>query len=207
MFELTGEYTIILPLMAAIVLATGISRLATRDTIYTLKLRRRGIDLDARPSAGRLAATTTGSVMQPIGITVAESTPLIDAAPMLARSAIGQLAVVTRDGAFVGVVTARSVAEALADGEHDHAVIASLVEDIPAITTTTTLDAALEVLDASSATALPVLDADHRALAGWLTLQRVLGVLRSDDQNQITSQHVPHSEIAVAPPDAAVPLG
>ena len=30
MFELTGEYTIILPLMAAIVLATGVSHLLSR---------------------------------------------------------------------------------------------------------------------------------------------------------------------------------
>jgi hypothetical protein len=44
-FELTGNYTIILPLMATIALATGVSSLLSRDTIYTLKLRRRGIDL------------------------------------------------------------------------------------------------------------------------------------------------------------------
>ncbi len=46
LFELTGEYSIILPIMAAVVLATGTSHLLTRDSIYTLKLRRRGIDLD-----------------------------------------------------------------------------------------------------------------------------------------------------------------
>jgi CIC family chloride channel protein len=44
--ELTGEYSLILPLMSAIVLATLTSRVLNRDTIYTLKLRRRGIDLD-----------------------------------------------------------------------------------------------------------------------------------------------------------------
>jgi hypothetical protein len=43
--ELTGDYTIILPLMATISLVTGMSSLLSRDTIYTLKLRRRGIDL------------------------------------------------------------------------------------------------------------------------------------------------------------------
>lgn len=56
LFELTGDYTIILPLLLAIVLATGVSRLMGRDTIYTLKLRRRGIDIDAPASA--LAAET-----------------------------------------------------------------------------------------------------------------------------------------------------
>ena len=41
-FELTGDYTIILPLMVAIVAAAGLSSLLSKDTIYTLKLRRRG---------------------------------------------------------------------------------------------------------------------------------------------------------------------
>jgi CIC family chloride channel protein len=47
-FELTGEYQIILPLMFAIALSAGVGNLLSRDTIYTLKLRRRGIDLTRR---------------------------------------------------------------------------------------------------------------------------------------------------------------
>src|SRR5664279_5697718 len=46
LFELTGEYSIILPMMLAIVLATGISHLVSRDTVYTLKLMRRGMVID-----------------------------------------------------------------------------------------------------------------------------------------------------------------
>ncbi|GAB3668302.1 chloride channel protein [Nocardioides korecus] len=46
LFELTGEYTIILPMMLAIVLATGVSHLLSHDTVYTRKLLRRGIDLE-----------------------------------------------------------------------------------------------------------------------------------------------------------------
>ena len=46
LFELTGEYSIILPLMLAIALATGISHLVSRDSVYTRKLLRRGIDID-----------------------------------------------------------------------------------------------------------------------------------------------------------------
>ena len=46
-FELTGDYGIILPLMLAVVVATAISGVVSPDTIYTMKLRRRGIDIDA----------------------------------------------------------------------------------------------------------------------------------------------------------------
>ena len=63
MYELTGDYAIILPLMAAIALASAVSRLMSRDTIYTLKLRRRGIDITA-PAPGSLLP----------GLTVAQAT-------------------------------------------------------------------------------------------------------------------------------------
>jgi CIC family chloride channel protein len=48
-FELTGNYQIILPLMLAVIVATGLSHLLSADSIYTLKLHRRGIDID-RPA-------------------------------------------------------------------------------------------------------------------------------------------------------------
>ena len=44
-FELTGDYRIILPLMCATVVATTLSSILSRETIYSLKLTRRGIDI------------------------------------------------------------------------------------------------------------------------------------------------------------------
>ena len=54
-FELTGDYRIILPLMFAVVVATALANALTDDTIYTLKLRRRGIDIDAPAADGLMA--------------------------------------------------------------------------------------------------------------------------------------------------------
>ena len=45
-FELTQSITIIPPLMAACVVSTLVTTYLERDSIYTMKLRRRGIDLD-----------------------------------------------------------------------------------------------------------------------------------------------------------------
>ena len=60
-FELTGDYRIILPLMIAVIVATALANHLTDDTIYTLKLRRRGIDID-RPQ---------GTLMAQIGVSEA----------------------------------------------------------------------------------------------------------------------------------------
>ncbi|WP_246128171.1 chloride channel protein, partial [Amycolatopsis rhizosphaerae] len=53
LFELTGQYTIILPMLTAIVVATLTGKTLSHDTIYTLKLTRRGIDLTQHPQARR----------------------------------------------------------------------------------------------------------------------------------------------------------
>jgi CIC family chloride channel protein len=45
-FEMTGDYQLILPLMAAVSISTAISSMLTRGTIYTTRLLRQGIDID-----------------------------------------------------------------------------------------------------------------------------------------------------------------
>ncbi|HEY2174055.1 MAG TPA: chloride channel protein [Mycobacteriales bacterium] len=177
MFELTGEYGIILPLMAAIALATGVSHLLTSDTIYTLKLRRRGVDLDAPVRSTALTAVTAGQVMQKVGPALTEDTTLLDAAELLARTRYGQLPVTDTAGRYRGIVTARAVADTLADGDHDTATVGSVVELPETVTCTSTLDQTLNVLDASLTAAIPVLDDDRTQLVGWLTHQRVLSAL------------------------------
>ena len=58
--EMTGQFSLILPMMLAVVIATGASRFLTRATIYTEKLRRRGDVLDD-PVEGTLLGTRAAS--------------------------------------------------------------------------------------------------------------------------------------------------
>ena len=186
LFELTGEYSIILPLMAAIVLATGVSHLLARDTIYTLKLRRRGIDLDEHPSSALLASVRVATVMDAVDNpdtsdnsegTVAVHASLLAAAETLAGQPYGQVAVVDSDGAYLGVVTARDVTDALADGEHDRAEVAALLRRPATVRADQPLEDTLEALESEGVTALPVLDPDAHAVVGWLTHRQVLRAL------------------------------
>ncbi len=62
-FELTGDYRIILPLMFAVVVATALSSAISGDTIYTLKLRRRGIEIDAPAGASELGRIVVSEAM------------------------------------------------------------------------------------------------------------------------------------------------
>jgi CIC family chloride channel protein len=179
MFELTGEYSIILPLMAAIVLATGVSHLVARDTIYTLKLRRRGIDLDEHPSTAALTTITARAAMEATTLTVPADLPLARAAQVMSDEGTGQLAVVDREGRYVGVLTARGVTDGLADGEHDDVPAGSMAEQVPSVRGDQPLEAALDALDTAATPAVPVLDPGRDAVIGWLTHQRILSTIRS----------------------------
>lgn len=182
LFELTGEYSIILPMMLAIVLATATSHLLSRDTIYTLKLRRRGVDLDAATTPGSpLSGATVQDVMQPLPAPLPGALPLKDAADALALSGHGALPVTGEDGSHLGVITARAVAEALAAPEAEEpgipATVADLAEAPRPLTAATPLTAALHTLVTSDAAGMPVLDGDHARPVGWLTHQAILSVL------------------------------
>jgi CIC family chloride channel protein len=179
LFELTGEYSIILPLMAAIVLATGVSHFLSRDTIYTLKLRRRGIDLHAPEPSLRIRATDVGTMAGPVGATVAAGTRLIDLVPALSDSPSGQLPVLDEAGRYLGVVTARGVAEALSDDEHDDQLAEEILEWPEPVRVDETLQSGLARLEASMSAAVPVLDPAGEQLVGWLTPQEVLAALRA----------------------------
>ncbi|MFK0291834.1 chloride channel protein [Streptomyces sp. NPDC090442] len=178
LFELTGQYTIILPLMLAIVLATATSRLLTRDTVYTLKLRRRGIDLHTPAPHAALGAQTVGAAMDDVPEPLSPKAELTTAADLLARSERGVLPVVDDHGRCLGTLTARAVAEALADSPAARpGRVGDLVRPTPAISADMPLATAVHALATASGTSLPVLDPDGKRLVGWLTHQSVLRTL------------------------------
>ena len=177
LFELTDEYSIILPLMVAVVIATMVSRALSRDTIYTLKLRRRGIDLDSHHSTPAIAGRRVADVAEPLPVPLVATADLDSARNALALSEHGALPVLGTDGQYHGCVTARAVAEALAEtGTTSHSV-ADLVELPPVVTTTTALAAALDVLTTAPGSGVPVLSENKNELVGWLTHQGVLAAI------------------------------
>ncbi len=179
LFELTGEYSIILPLMVAVVLATGLSHRLSADTVYTLKLRRRGVDL-GRPSETILAVHRVGDLMLPVPRPVAEGDRLADVAHALAVAPGGVLPVVDAGGVFRGTLSARVVARTLA-GESGHEVDpVSLVEETPELLRTDAdVAAGLAALERSDASAVPVHGAadgpEADDVVGWLTYEATLG--------------------------------
>jgi CIC family chloride channel protein len=75
--EMTGDYTLTLPVMLAVAIATATSRALSYGTIYTTKLLRRGTDIDHPPSADPFEDLTAADAMHPFAapLTLAAGPP------------------------------------------------------------------------------------------------------------------------------------
>jgi CIC family chloride channel protein len=173
-FELTGEYRIILPLMFAIVVAAGISNLISKDTIYTLKLRRRGIDIMRGRSANLMEIVTVGEAMEPIPESLPSDLPMAEIVERFARGRHGALPVTDGQGEFRGVVTTRQIEEALRDNALDMQA-ADLAVEMPTLRPEESLHDALRELVRHGGAGLPVAADDGRSIVGWITHSDVLG--------------------------------
>lgn len=181
-FELTGDYRIILPLMFAIVVATTLSNLITRDTIYTLKLRRRGIDIDAAQPASVMARITVAEAMGTLPKPLSPDDPLAAVTARFAAERADTLPVIDRSGKLLGVIAATDVEQALGEqdtGEDGPLSAATLVRAAPELRADDTLEDAVQALAATDEEGLPVLAANDDEVAGWLTHRHLLRAYRA----------------------------
>jgi chloride channel protein, CIC family len=180
-FELTGDYRIIVPLMLAIVVATTLSNLLTRDTIYTLKLRRRGIDIDATQPASPMARIAVAEAMGALPRPLSPEEPLSAVIGRFAAERADTLPVIDKDGKLLGVIAATDVEQALGGQEAADGQLAAamLVRAAPQLRTNETLEEAVQALAASDEEGLPVLAAQEDRVVGWLTHRLLLRAYRT----------------------------
>jgi CIC family chloride channel protein len=172
-FELTGEYQIILPLMFAVALAAGVSNLLTGETIYTLKLRRRGIDIMRRRAASLMETLKVGMAMRSVPAGVPQDRPIRDVISRFAREGREALPVVDSSGRYQGSILARHVEQSLRDDALE-ATVGDLAQETPTLIPDQSLERAISLLVHSDASGLPVVDAEQHAVIGWLTHRDVL---------------------------------
>jgi CIC family chloride channel protein len=104
--EMTGDFTLTLPVMLAVAIATATSRALSYGTIYTTKLLRRGQDIDRAAPWRAFADLKAADVMRPFRQPLAV-TPGVDRAAA-AGPELGSLA---------GPVTCQGVPQAIFAGE------------------------------------------------------------------------------------------
>lgn len=105
LFEMTNDYRIILPLMAAVIISLVISQRLQPESVYSLALARKGIRLDRGRDVEVLEALTVAEVMAPALGVFHEADTLEAAADVFSRTRTHGLPVLNEAGALVGILT------------------------------------------------------------------------------------------------------
>ncbi len=174
-FELTGDYRIMLPLMLAVVISTALAGRLSGDSIYTLKLSRRGIDLRRPRPASPMEALTVAEAMRPTPEPVSVDTDLAEVVERLSSSSEPTLPVVDSDGVFVGVLAEEELEQAL-HGDSEETDAGSLARQLPSLRGGESLAEATGTLVRTDSPGLAVLDESGDRVIGWLSHRDILRV-------------------------------
>lgn len=114
LFELTGDYRIILPLMLTVVVATLLAqKMLQGESIYTLKLSRRGVHLRSGRDVDVMDAVTVGEVMTSEVDTTGSDTELSALADQFYQTRHHGLPVLDHEGKLWGLVTVTDLDRAI----------------------------------------------------------------------------------------------
>jgi CIC family chloride channel protein len=176
-YEITRTYEIILPLMLAAIISTVFVRFLMHDSIYTLKLTRRGIHLGAMADLTILRRMVVNDVplAPPVTVHADESAQrLLD---LSEQRHVHDFVVTNRKQQYVGLVTSEDLKEALVYREAIPLLqIGELLRtDLPTVHTDETLDVVLDKFSRHDVESLAVLDEQREgAVLGLITRSRLM---------------------------------
>jgi CIC family chloride channel protein len=126
-FELTDDYRIILPLLLTVVLATVLAQAVLRgESIYTLKLTRRGVRLQRGRDIDILRGVTVAEVMSHEMDTVTTDMTIVELSETFNRTHHHGLPVLDLKGNLWGVVTLSDLDRAVGAGMSRRTTIAEI---------------------------------------------------------------------------------
>ncbi|MDA2916409.1 chloride channel protein [Nitrospinae bacterium AH_259_B05_G02_I21] len=105
LFELTGSYTIILPLMVSCITAILISAAINKESVYTLRLARRGLSIRAGLEETVLKTLRVRDVMSDRFQCLPEDMPLEDLVTTALRSPYSYFPLVDDKGLMTGIIS------------------------------------------------------------------------------------------------------
>ena len=176
-FEMTGDYKIILPLMITCIISCLVARRLCGESIYTFKLIRRGINIKGGKEVNILSSMPVKNVMYHTVELVPEGLHLNDFAEKLPRSRSNNFVVVNDKEEITGVLTFLDYYDKLYNGKiDDHMVVKDIMTpDVVTVSIEDNLDTALEKITARDFSILPVVSPDNPLkLLGILTRRDIL---------------------------------
>ncbi len=178
MFEMTGNYLIILPLMITCITSTVVVRRFSKESIYTLKLTRRGINLNELRRTDLMSSITVSEAMVKQVITLDETISVKDAEMNIRSDASYRhrgFPVLSHNGNLAGIVTRKDIIEALTSGKKDMPIKEIMTRDIATCYPNDTLETALRKLGENNVGRIPVVEREKQQhLVGLITRENII---------------------------------
>ena len=173
-FEMSGDYRIIVPLMLACLIASVLSVRLSRESIYTLKLIRRGSPLGQSGRDEVMKATRIEVLMQPAPPPITPALPFPAIVDAVLAHGPTPVYVTAPDGQLLGTVGLEEIGSVIREGDVLGNIVIAADVMRPVFGTLKpddTLARAVEQMTRQEREVLPVVDGD----------ERLLGVLRHAD--------------------------
>jgi len=158
LFEMTGSYEIILPLMLSCVVADGVCYVFSEHSIYTSKLARKGINIDLGAGQDLMKMIKVKEAMTDEVMTIKPNKPLEVALQMIEDTGHMSLPVIDDKNELYGIITWTDIHSAAINHERHLTVKDYCVTDLITINPENTLDQALDSLGSREISHLPVVN-------------------------------------------------
>ena len=169
LFEMTATYEIILPLMLSCVVADATCYVISKESAYTSKLARMGINIDLGAGQDIMRMISVKEAMSKEVITITPEKPLELALQIIEDTGHMSLPVVDNNRLY-GIITWTDIHNAAIKHERHLTVDDYCVTDLITVTPRDTLSEALDCLGSREISHLPVVDtSDNKKLIGIIT--------------------------------------
>ena len=178
LFEMTGSYKIILPLMFSCIVGTIVSGQLLRDSIYTLKLARRGVDIKAGKEVNVLKSLSVNDVMSHNVETITEGCTLESMADKISKSRHNSFPMMDSDNKLSGILSFNDYSDAIFDEDLKHLVVAKdlATTNVVTVSSDDNLYTALEAISRKDFSTLPVVSQkDSGKLVGIISRRDIVG--------------------------------
>ena len=178
LFEMTGDYKIILPLMIACIIGCLASGQLLKDSIYTLKLARRGVNIRAGKEVNVLKSISVKDVMNPEVETMPENITLGRLAEKMSKSKNNSFPVVDEEGNLTGILSFFDYRDVVFDENLKDLVVAKDIatRNVVTVSLDDNLYNAMEKITSKDFSILPVVSPSTQSqLLGVLTRRDIIG--------------------------------
>ena len=186
-FELTGSYSMILPIMVAVVTATSIAQMIHKDSIYLGKLKRKGIDIKSFEETRVLEGLKVSDAMTQDFQTVQRDTGANELVDLMSQNMNKSIFVIGKNSKLFGIIKAEEINRVLMLEGKDFLIADDIaVQHKEYSFPDEPLNEVAQLMATHHLSEIPVVDS--------FDTSKIIGVLKSEDVFRVYAEHVSKRE-------------